>query len=179
MKTIPSIKKRWNISRVPAAKYFKKQPAAFTKQQASVIATYLNSSIDTTLTVDDILANTKNYVFESHIDDPEMIVGAAHFTRKDWERCSINNIFVSEAYRKQGYGKKLLAKIEERASYRDFKILETFTSENDESLNYLLEKAGYNKNNIYFDEYTRKSMFSWYKDVPKPKRPKIKVPVMS
>lgn len=177
MKTIPAIKKKWNISRVPATQFYKPKNLPIAYEKASVIARMLNASIDNTLTVDDVLSNFKNFVYATHRENVGEIVGAAHFKRRDWENCDVKNIIVLENYRRQGYGKTIMSEIEKRASYRDFKYINVTIDDKNEAVSTLLEKSGYSKSLSYFDENTKQNMAQWLKEVPKPERKKKK-PVM-
>jgi len=172
------MKNKFNISRILSSEFFKKTvTSGITREQATTVAKYLNSYKDDTLTPDDILSNKKNYVHVNHAEDQSLIVGAAQLRRKDWKRCNISNIIVNEQYRKQGYGKALLAKIEEKAGYREFKILDAFVDDSNEASKALLEKYGFTKQLVFHDAKTKQNIGTWEKEVKRPERKK-KTPVL-
>lgn len=165
------MKRKFKIQRVPAFEFFKNNKTlGINREQAATISKYLNSYKDTTLTVDKILSDTKNYTYIT--DNDNNIIGAAQLKRKNWKKCSINNLIIDEKYRRQGHGKKLLEQIEDTVGYRGFKSIDALVDEDNEPTIKLLTTCGYTKNIVFYDITSKKYISTWEKPITCPRRKK-------
>ena len=133
-----------------------------TPQQAEQVAQLLNArnQLSVQYTAEKVLQHTDNYLFELR---DEAVVACVEVKRVQWYQCEICHLSVSENHERQGLGKQLIRRAEDKAKSGGARIVQCTIRVGNEASEQTFRRCGYRESCCFFNAGTSNHVAVWQK----------------
>ena len=133
-----------------------------TPQHAKQIAQLLNArnQLQGGYTTERVLEHAENYLFELRDD---VVVACVEVKKVQWYQWEICHLSVSENYERQGLGKKLIGRAENKAKSGAARIIQCTIRVGNEASEQTFRRCGYREACCFFNAATANHVAVWQK----------------
>jgi N-acetylglutamate synthase-like GNAT family acetyltransferase len=143
-----------------------------TKLEAKEIADLLNdrNRLDVEYDAEKVLNHAGDYLFESHND---AVVACVEVKKVQWYQWEICHLSVSENFVRQGRGKRLICRAEEKAKSGRARIVQCTIRVGNEASEQTFRRNGYHEACCFFNARTSNYVAVWQKVLSTPESQSI------